>query len=172
MNAVDRIICKVDQTGPVAYAADSLRADSILAYRPDNGSEPFYVSLEQYHAAKPASDKVTRDVARKWEQVWGNPTLVMQRLPRVLRQQPSFKLSQALQEQRKTQGQDTTQPAQAPTLTLVQNPEEAKKGFAMTQHASGMWMITRDGKRLAFAADEDTGISVLMDLSGVNAKRH
>lgn len=171
---VDRIICKVDQTGPIAYAADSLRSDSILAFRPDNGSDPFYVSLEQYHASKPASEKVTKEVAKKWEQVWGNATIVMQRLPRVLRQQPSFKLSQALREQRKQQGKlegQPEQPSQAPQLTLVQNPAEAKKGFVMVQKA-GMWAIMENGKTLAYAVSESDGIDVLKDLSGVKASQH
>lgn len=169
MNSVDRIICKVDQNGPVAYAADSLRTDSILAYRPDNGSEPFYVSLEQYHASRPASDKVARDIARKWEQVWGNPTLVMQRLPRVVRGAPSFKLNQALREQRK---QNTAeQSAPTPTLTLVQNPEEVKRGFVM-QRKGNMWAILEAGRVMAYAVSEEDGLSVLQDLSGVNATQH
>ena len=166
MNAVDRIICKVDQSGPIAYAADSLRTDSILAFRPDSGSDPFYVNLEQYHASRPASDKVARDIARKWEQVWGNPTMVMQRLPRVVRGAPSFKLNQALREQRKQN--QAEQPAQAPTLTLVQNPEEVKRGFVM-QRKGNMWAILEAGRVMAYAISEEDGLSVLQDLSGAHS---
>lgn len=156
----DRIIVKHDSAGPLAYAADSLRSNSILAWRPDSDAEPFYMSIDAYHATKTASDKQAREVARKWENTWGNSTVLMQRLPRVVRETPTFKHVRKESEAKKEE----------PKLSIV--PQAAKvemsagnRGYTALE-SNGLWKVYGpDNKLIAFATSDSDVAAILQDFS-------
>lgn len=87
---MDRIIAKIDNQGhKIAFCSDTMNSNSILMWEP--GMEPKKVSLDFYHQTKPLPEQEALELAEKYEATWGQPTQLMVRLPRILRERPKFK---------------------------------------------------------------------------------
>lgn len=174
---MDRIIARKDSNGvPIIFLSDSLKNNSILAVRPEAGSEPFLASLDWYKLAQPLPDAQAKQVAKIYEKEWQQETLLMKRLPRVVYNSPEMtKTIKAAQHARKMEGgkEPVKQQVEHTAPELAKSVEAPKPQGYIMRKAGSLWRVQdAQGSSVAYTVTEEDALKVLQDLLGPTATFH
>lgn len=165
---MDRIIARNDNQGkPIIFAADTLnrKGKNILAWRPE--SEPWAVSLDFYHASTPLADTEAKKIIKEYSRTWGQDEVhVMQRLPRLVGEKPSFRVVKDKKNEEDKAASKTSEVLSSNSQAAANVAKAPQQAFVMRKAGDFWKVVDMAGQTQAYVTNEEAALSVLKDLLG------